>query len=49
VVSVNRNVVGYNKYLLVITVAIRSSVIVTVIVISLEHFTVIIGLLKFKF
>jgi len=46
VVSVNRNIVTYNKYLPVITLI---AVFVIVIVISLEHCTVVIGLFKFKF
>jgi len=40
VVSVNRNIVRYNKYLVVATVVVVLSVIVIVIVISLEHSTV---------
>ena len=50
-VSVNRNIVRYNKYLvgLVVTVVVVLSVIVIVIVISLEHSTVIVGVFKFKF
>jgi len=48
--SVNRNIVRYNKYLVVVTVVVVFvSVIVIVIVISLEHSTVVIGLFKFKF
>ena len=47
-VSINRNIVRCNKYLLVvITVVVVLSVIVIVIVISLEHCTVVIGLFKF--
>jgi len=49
VVSVNRNIVRYNKYLVVVTVVIVLSVIVIVIVISLEHSTVVVGVFKFKF
>jgi len=49
VVSVNRNIVRYNKYLEVVTVVVVLSVIVIVIVISLEHYTVVVGVLKFKF
>ena len=45
VVSVNRNIVRYNKYIVVVTVVV---VIVIVIVISLEHSTVVIGVFKFK-
>jgi len=37
VVSVNRNIVTYNKYLVVVTVVVVLLVIVIVIVISLEH------------
>ena len=49
-VSVNRNIVRYNKYLVVVTVVVVLSVIVIVIVISLEHFTVVIvGVFKFEF
>ena len=40
-VSVNRNIVRYNKYLVVVTVVVVLSVIVIVIVISLEHSTVV--------
>jgi len=46
VVSVNKNIVRYNKYIPVVTVVV---VIVIVIVISLEHSTVVIGVFKFKF
>ena len=49
VVSVNRNIVRYNKYLVVVTVVVVLSVIVIVIAISLEHSTVVIGVFKFKF
>ena len=49
VVSVNRNIVRYNQYLVVVTVVVVLSVIVIVIVISLEHSTVVIGVFKFKF
>ena len=49
VVSVNRNIVRYNKYLVVVTVVVVLSAIVIVIVISLEHSTVVIGVFKFKF
>jgi len=49
VVSVNRNIVRYNKYLVVVTVVVVLSVIVIVIVISLEHSTVTVGVFKFKF
>ena len=48
-VSVNRNIVRYNKYIVVVTVVVVLSVIVIVIVISLEHSTVIIGVFKFNF
>ena len=48
VVSVNRNIVRYNKYLVVVTVVVVLSVIVTVIVISLEHSKVVDGVFKFK-
>ena len=48
-VSVNRNIVRYNKYLVVVTVVVVLSVIVIVIVISLEHSTVVVGVFKFKF
>ena len=49
VVSINRNIVRYNKYLIVVTVVVVLSVIVIVIVISLEHSTVVVGVFKFKF
>ena len=49
VVSVNRNIVRYNKYLVVVTLVVVLSVIVIVIVISLEHSTVVVGVFKFKF
>jgi len=49
VVSVNRNIVRYNKYLAVATVVVVLSVIVIVAVISLEHSPVIIGVFKLKF
>jgi len=51
VVSVNRNIVRYNKYLIVVTVVVVLSVIVIDIVISLEHSssTVVVGVFKFKF
>ena len=51
VVSVNRNIVRYNKYLVVVTVVVVLSVIVIVIVFSLEHSTVVVvvGVFKFKF
>ena len=49
VVSVNRNIVRYNKCLVVVTVVVVLSVIVIVIVISLEHSTVVVGVFKFKF
>jgi len=49
VVSVNRYIVRYNKYLVVFTVVVVLSVIVTVIVISLEHSTVVVSVFKFKF
>ena len=45
-VSVNRNIVRYNKYLVVVTVVVVLSVIVIVIVISLEHSTVVVGVFK---
>jgi len=44
-VSVNRNIVRYNKYLIVVTVV----VVLSVIVISLDHSTVVVGVFKFKF
>ena len=51
VVSVNRNIVSYNKYLVVVTVGlvVVLSVIVIVIVISLEHSTVVVGVFELKF
>jgi len=50
VVSVNRNIVRYNKYIVVVTVVVVFfSVILIVIVISLEHSTVVIDVFKFKF
>ena len=49
VVSVNRNIVRYNKYIVVVTVVVVLSVIVIVIVISLEHSTVVVGVFKLKF
>ena len=49
VVSVNNNIVRYNKYIVVVTVVVVFLVIVIVIVISLEHSTVVIGVFKFKF
>jgi len=49
VVSISRNIVRYNKYLVVVTVAVVLSVIVIFIVISLEHATVVVGVFKFKF
>ena len=49
VVSVNRNIVRYNKYLVVVTVVVVLSVIVIVIVITLEYSTVVVGVLKLKF
>jgi len=49
-VSVNRNIVRYNKCLVVVTVVSKFlSVIVIVIVILLEHCAVVIGVFKFKF
>jgi len=48
-VSVNSNVVRYNKYLVVVTVVVDLSVIVIVIVISLEHSTVVVGVFKFEY
>ena len=50
VVSVNRNIVRYNKYLVVVAIVVVLSVIVRpiVIVISLEHSTVVVGVFKFK-
>jgi len=48
VVSVNRNIVRYNKYLVVVTVVVVLSVIVIVIVISSEHSTVVIGVFNFQ-
>ena len=47
-VSVNRNIVRYNKYLVVVTVVVVLSVIVILIVISLQHSTVVVGEFKFK-
>jgi len=47
VVSVNRNIVRYNKYIVVVTVVVFLSVFVIVIVISFS--TVVIGVFKFKF
>ena len=44
-----RNIVRCNKYLVVVTVVVVLSVIVIVIVIFLEHSTVVVGVLKFKF
>jgi len=51
VISVNRNIVRYNKYLVVVTVVVVLSVIVihVVIVISLDHSAVVVGVFKFKF
>jgi len=49
VVTVNRNIVRYNKYLVIVTAVVVLSVIVIVIVISLEHSTVVVGVFKFKF
>jgi len=53
VVSVNRNIVRYNKYVVVVTVVVTVvvvfSVIVIVIVISLEHSTVVIVVFKFEY
>jgi len=49
VVSVNRNIVRYNKYLVVVTLIVVLSLIVIVIVISLEHSTVVVDVFKFKF
>jgi len=50
VVSVNRNIVRYNKYLVVVTVVVVLSVIVIVIVISLEHSTAVVNdVFKVKF
>jgi len=49
VVSVNRNIVRYNKYLVVVTVVVVLSVSVIVIVISFDHSTVVVGVFKFKF
>ena len=46
-VSVNKNIVRYNKYIPVVTVVVVI-VIVIVIVISLEHSTVVIGVFKFS-
>jgi len=48
-VSVNRNIVRYNKYLVVVTGVVVFSVIVIVIVISLEHSIVDVGVFKFNF
>ena len=48
-VSINRNIVRYNKYVIVVTVVVVLSVKVIVIVTSLEHSTVVIGVFKFKF
>ena len=50
--SVNRNIVRYNKYIIVVTVVVVFvSVIVIVIVIVLEilQLLLVIGVLKFKF
>ena len=49
VVSINSNIVSYNKYLAVVNVVVVLSFIVIVIVISLEHCTVVVGVFKFKF
>ena len=49
VVSLNRNIVRYNKYLVVVTAVEVLSVIVIVIVISLEYSTLVVGVFKFKF
>ena len=49
VVSVNSNIVRYNRYLVVVTVVVVLSVIVIVIVTFLEHSTVVVGVFKFKF
>jgi len=49
VISVKRNIVRYNKYLVVVTVVVVLSVIVIDIVISFEHSTVVVGVFKFKF
>jgi len=49
VVSVNRNIGRHNKYLVVVTIVVVLSVILIVIVISLEHSTVVVGVLKLKF
>jgi len=48
-VSLNRNIVRYNKYPVVLSVVVVLSVIVIVIVISVEHSTVVVGVFKFKF
>jgi len=48
VVSINRNIVRYNKYIIVVTVVVVLSVIVIVIVISLEHSTVVVGVFKLE-
>ena len=48
-VSVNRNIVRYNKYLAVVTVVVVLLVIVIVIVISLEHSTVVVGVFEFEY
>jgi len=48
-VSANRNIVRYNKYVIVVTVVVVLSVKVIVIVTSLEHSTVVIGMFTFKF
>jgi len=49
VVSVNRNIIRHNKYLVVVTVVVVLSVIVIVIVISLEHSTIVVGVFMFKY
>jgi len=49
VVSVNINIVRYNKYLVVFTVVVVLSVIVIVTVISIEHSTVVVCVFMFKF
>ena len=50
VVSVKRNIVRYNKYLVVVTVVVVFvSYCYIYVVISLEHSTVVIGVFKLKF
>ena len=46
-VSINRNIVGYNKYVVVITVVVVLLAIFIFTVISLENFRVVTDLFKF--